>query len=584
MTGPKPPSPVPNESPRSDRELDELAGLDTEVSDAVDDGGFRLTRRRAIGAIGIGAAGIGLPAGLVGAQARRNGRGDDGDDDGGGGNRDGRNPTRGGRDRGRGDGNGDGGDGPGRFSRLFDDHPPFAELDDELTEQLVELGRPGGLLDAGDPLEVGPIRLITEPELSPNNPDNPNNTAGTTFMGQFLDHDVTSDGASRLGQPTSVRRSVNLRSARFDLDSVYGGGPDESPQLYRTDDRFQFRVESGGLFEDVPRDGNGVAVIGDPRNDENLIISGIHVAFLRFHNAVLERVRGEGFDGFEAFDRARRLVRWHYQWLILHQFLPQFVGQDLVDDILTNGRRHYTPNRPSIPVEFQTAAYRFGHSLIRPSYRANLAGDDGEPFFALVFDPDTFGQPDPDDLSGGHRAPRRFIGWQTFFDFDDGEVKPNKRIDTRISTPLFQLPMAAIPSQRGEPIGPLSLPTRNLLRHITWGIPSGQDAAVAMGAPILAAADLTDIDAVAPRLAGNTPLWLYVLREAELLADGLHLGPVGGRIVGEVFIGLLQLDPTSYLSAEPGWRPTLPSGSGDGDFRMADLLTIAGVAPVSRGQ
>jgi len=377
---------------------------------------------------------------------------------------------------------------------------------------------------------------------------------------------------------------VNLRSARFDLDSVYGGGPTESPQLYQGDDRFKFRVESGGLFEDLPRDGSGAAIIADARNDENLIISGIQVAFLLFHNAVLDRVRTDGLDDQAAFDEAQRLVRWHYQWLILHQFLPQYVGQAMVNDIMANGRRYYTPRRAAIPVEFQTSAYRFGHSLIRPSYRANLAGDNGDPFFALVFDPSQFGQPDPEDLAGGHRAPRRFIGWQTFFDFDDGEVKPNKRIDTKISTPLFQLPMGAIATSRGEPIGPLSLPTRNLLRHITWGIPSGQDSASAMSAPTLAAADLADIDGIAPRLAGNTPLWLYILREADIMAEGLHLGPVGGRIVAEVFIGLLEMDPTSFLAAEPGWRPTLPTRIGGSDFRMADLLTVAGVDPTSRGQ
>ncbi len=546
--------------------------------------GIRVTRRRALGAIGIGVAAVGAPG--LAAAAERAVPGDSGRrGDGGGGDR----AERDGREPGDRDGRGDRDDrdrepGPGQFIRLFDDHPPFAEPDDELTIMLTELGKPGGILDAKDPLEVGPIRLITEPELSPDNPDNPSQSAGSTFVGQFLDHDITSDGTSRLGQPESVDRSMNLRSARFDLDSVYGGGPGESPNLYRSDDRFQFRVESGGLFEDLPRDGSGTAIIADARNDENMIISGLQVAFLLFHNRVLERVRAEGLRDQAAFDEARRLVRWQYQWLLLHQFLPQYVGQSMVDDVLNNGRRHFDPRRAAIPVEFQTSAYRFGHSLIRPSYRANLAGDDGEPFFAPVFDPTQFGVSDPEDLAGGHRAPRRFIGWQTFFDFDDGEVKPNKRIDTKISTPLFQLPMGAIATSRGEPIGPLSLPTRNLLRHITWGIPSGQTVAATMSAPTLAATDLADIDAIVPRLAGRTPLWLYVLREAEVMADGLHLGPVGGRIVAEVFIGLLQMDPGSYLSAEPDWRPTLPARGGVGDFRMADLLTVAGVDPTSRGQ
>src|SRR5215216_7547549 len=117
----------------------------------------------------------------------------------------------------------------------------------------------------------------------------------------------------------------------------------------------------------------------------------------------------------------------------------------------------------SIPVEFQGAAYRFGHSLVRPSYRANLAGDGGRPFFGLIFDPAEEGKADPDDLRGGARAPRRFVGWQTFFDFGDGEVKPNKLIDTRLSTPLFNLPMSAIASHDL----PTSLPQRTLLRALT---------------------------------------------------------------------------------------------------------------------
>ena len=531
-----------------------------------------LSRRKLLGGLAAGGVALGVP-GVAAAQRR--GDGDGGRD------RDGGRNGRGDGDRGgRG---GRGADGPDRFSRMFDDVPAFQEVDDELTVMLATLGAPGGILDANDPLEEGPIRLITELELSANNQNNTAQTAGSTFIGQFLDHDVTRDSGSTLGRPTSLRRSTNLRSAQLDLDSVYGGGPGDSPDLYESDDPFMFRVESGGLFEDLPRNAEGQAIIADPRNDENLILAGIQVAFLKFHNAVLERVRASGASGEAAFEEARQTVVWHYQWLLLHQFLPEFVGQAMIDDILANGRQHYTPNTPRIPVEFQTSAYRFGHSLIRPSYRANLAGDDGEPFFGMVFDPSQFGVDDPEDMSGGHRAPRRFIGWQTFFDFEDGEVKPNKRIDTHISTPLFQLPMGTIDTSRGEPIGPTSLATRNLLRHITWEIASGEQIADAMGVPRLTPGDLSDIVDVAPRLEGATPLWLYVLREADLAADGEHLGPIGGRIVAEVFIGLLEMDPTSILN-NAGWRPTLPSSAADGDFRMTDMLTIAGVDPESRGQ
>ncbi|MGI9623919.1 MAG: peroxidase family protein, partial [Acidimicrobiales bacterium] len=417
--------------------------------------------------------------------------------------------------------------------------------------------------------------------------DNPMNTAGATFMGQFIDHDITMDAGSRLGRPESVRRSMNLRTGRLDLDSVYGGGPAESPELYSTSDQLLFNVESGGRFEDLPRDNDGAAIVADGRNDENLIIAGLQVAFLLAHTSIVERTRsselGDPNSGF-VFAEAQRVLRWHYQWIVLRELLPQFVGAVMVNDVLTNGRRYYTPDSAQIPVEFQTSAYRFGHSMVRPSYRANLAGDNGEPFFGFVFDPTEFDNPDPADLNGGSRAPRRFIGWQTFFDFADGEVKPNKRIDTKLSTPLFQLPMGAISTVRGEPIGPMSLATRNLLRHITWGIPSGQQLAEVMSTAPLAADDLADVTDISPELGAATPLWLYVLREAEVVADGLHLGPVGGRIVAEVLIGLLELDPTSFLNVDPTWRPTLPSRLGSGEFAMADLLTVAGVDPESRGE
>ncbi|MGH1491240.1 MAG: peroxidase family protein [Acidimicrobiales bacterium] len=474
--------------------------------------------------------------------------------------------------------------GPDKFTRIFYARP-FAEPSDELSEALVELSRPGGILDANDDLEAGPVELIVNPTHSVNNPNNPTHTAGTTFIGQFLDHDITRDANSVLGRPQSLRRSLNLRTARFDLDSVYGGGPSEMPELYEDHDPLRFKVESGGLFEDLPRDSSGTAIIAEPRNDENLMISGIQVAMLKFHNAVLDYARHTtGLVDQQLFDHAQRIVRWHWQWLIVHEFLPLIVGQEMVDDVMANGRRYYRDRSARMPVEFQGACYRFGHSMVRPSYRANMAGDNGKPFFGMVFDANELGEPDPDDMTGGRRAPRRFIGWQTFFDFGDGEVKPNKKIDTTISTPLFRLPSMTIDRARGSDLGPTSLATRNLLRQITWQLPSGQSIARRMGVERLSRSDLADFGQFGARLDRSTPLWLYILREAELMAEGHHLGPTGGRIVAEVFIGLLEMDPTSYLAAEPNWRPHLPSGGGRGHFAMTDLLTAARVDPTSRGQ
>ncbi|MDQ4132196.1 MAG: heme peroxidase family protein [Actinomycetota bacterium] len=470
------------------------------------------------------------------------------------------------------------------FGRMFPRLPPFAAPSPALTEALIDFGRPGGFLDAHDDLAAGPVDLIVNPALSVNNPNNPNHTAGLTFLGQFMDHDVTFDVGSQLGVPADPKTSPNGRSPRLDLDSVYGGGPTGSPGLYDPADNAKLRIEEGGTFEDLPRRDDVSAIIGDPRNDENLIIAGLHSAFIKFHNRAVDKVRTTTRRNALDFDRARRLTTWHYQWIVVHEVLPAFVGQALVDDILRRGRRVFRPTpEVFIPVEFQGAAYRFGHSMVRPSYRANLAGDtEQRAFFGFLFDPTLDPSDDPDDLVGGVRAARRFVGWQTFFDFGDGEVKPNKRIDTKLSTPLFTLPLSAI-SSRDLPV---VLPQRTLLRHITWSLPSGQMIARQMRETPIPAADFAELSGYGLSLDTSTPLFHYVLKEAELLQDGLRLGPVGGRIVAEVFLGLLELDPDSYLNARPSWRPTLPtrSGSVTGDFGMADFLCWAGVDPEARGQ
>ena len=469
-----------------------------------------------------------------------------------------------------------------RFTRLFPKLQPFAAASPQLTTALLDIGRRGGMMDANDNLAAGPAALIVDPGLNLHNLNaaRPDATAGTTFMGQFMDHDMTFDTRSPLNVPTNPHHSANARTPAFDLDSLYGRGPVADPQLYDSSNRAHFKVESCGEFEDLPRTADSRALIGDPRNDENLIIAGLQAAFLCFHNNVVDHVRAsnrkESPD--QIFDKARRLVTWHYHWIILHEILPSFIGEPLVSALL-NRRGHRLRGQPGMPVEFQGAAYRFGHSMVRPSYRANLAGDNGGPFFAMIFDPAAEGQRDPGDLRGGCRASRRFIGWQTFFDFSDGEVKPRKRIDTKISTPLFNLPLGTIAT--GMP--PTSLAQRNLLRHVTWELPSGQDVARAMGKPALTAGDLGELAGYGLQLENSTPLWYYVLKEAEVFEDGQYLGPVGAGIVGEVIVGLIDDDHASFLSAEPAWRPSLPS-SVPGTFRMIDLLAFAGVAPTDRGQ
>src|SRR6266545_4242438 len=424
----------------------------------------------------------------------------------------------------------------GRFGRLFPTLPPFAADTKLIRDALAELGAAGGPMDPGDDLS-DPITLITDPAKSLHNPNNPTITAGFTFLGQFLDHDMTFDPTSSLARQQDPESIRNFRIPALDLDSVYGGGPAASPQLYdRTVDggRTTLLTEEipGSVAVsidkatrlDLPRNSQQVALVGDPRNDENLILS---------------------------------------------EFLPKTVGQAMVDDVLTNGPRHFKwRNDPFIPVEFSVAAYRFGHSQIRPSYRGNFgtsASDPAKQFFAFIFDPTAADPNDPADLRGGRRASRRFIDWQTFFDFGDGRVRRNKKIDTTLSTPLFNLMGQAA----GEPV---SLVTRNLLRNLMMEVPSGERVARAMKLPVLAPADLDDLEHF--HLKERTPLWFYVLREAQVTAGGEQLGPVGGRIVAEVIIGLIMGDRQSYLRQEPDWTPTYGSS---GSFTTVDLLKAADV-------
>jgi hypothetical protein len=451
--------------------------------------------------------------------------------------------------------------------------PPFAPPTSDITAALLNLGRRGGLMDAHDEISAGPLALIVDPSLSRNNRDNDEHTAGVTFLGQFLDHDMTFDTTSRLGEPTNPRTAPNARRPYFDLDSVYGDGPAGSP-LYTTPTigrSFAWNGVAGSRICRAMRRGAPLSrILVTTRTSSSL-------AF-RSRSAPQSDRRSDPAEppGLSADDVFREAspATWHYQWLILHEVLPLFVGSDIVNGVMASGPQFYSPapGQAVIPVEFQIA-YRFGHSMVRPSYRANFTGDNGEPFFAMVFDANP-GAGEPDDLRGGLRSPRRFVGWQTFFRFPgfEGDVRPNKRIDTKLSTPLFDLPLGIIPT--GAP--PTSLAQRNLLRHLTWQLPSGQAIAAAIGAPVLRESDLAELGPIHPQFVTSTPLWYYVLKEAEVIEDGRHLGPVGGRIVAEVFVGLLRADRDGYLANQQDFTPWL--GRIPGSFHMIDLLELAGVA------
>ena len=237
----------------------------------------------------------------------------------------------------------------GRFGRMFGKLPPFAADTPNIRHALLDIGKLGGIMDVKDDLTQGPVKLITDLSLSANNSNNPRLSARMTFLGQFLDHDMTFDPTSSLERQADPEQIANFRTPTLALDNLYGTGPGASPHLYdqRAGRGIKFLVEdigTPGKF-DVPRNSQGTAIVGDPRNDENLTVSQLHLVFLKFHNAVVDHVQAElGLtDTGEIFTEAQRIVRWHYQWIILHEFLPLTCGDEIVDDLQPFGLDSRTP-------------------------------------------------------------------------------------------------------------------------------------------------------------------------------------------------------------------------------------------------
>ena len=435
-------------------------------------------------------------------------------------------------------------DAEARFGLLFKKLPAFTPPDDLLTSLAVSMTDPRG--PGQDPSDHDQF-------------DNTDITAGYTFLGQFIDHDLTRDTTPMPLQQIDPRGLKNFDTPMFDLGSVYGLGPTADPQLYDPARPGYLRVdEHDGLF-DLPRADDGTAYLGDPRNDENLVIAQLHVAFLRFHN----QLRDEGLS----FDQARRITTWHFQWLLVKEFLPRICGQRVVDALFALGTKvpWYRPKntlRPMMPIEFSVAAYRFGHSMVRPEYEMNDAHT--FPIFSVPGDP-------RDDLRGSRPiASGQRADWTYFFDIP-GRSRPDglnfsRLMDTRLAMPLHDLPPTVVPRD----ITPLftDLAERNLLRGKRLGVTSGQDVAKALQQPVLTNAQLGLTD---PRWGGKAPLWFYLLKEAELTQGGRRLGTTGGLLVAGTLLTLLFLDPTSYVHASPRWTPSTTP------FTVGHFLQRAGV-------
>ena len=307
--------------------------------------------------------------------------------------------------------------------------------------------------------------------------------AGFTYFGQFVDHDLTFDPTSTLGRHNVAEELPDFRTPRFDLDSLYGSGP--------MDDAFRYdwgtpqdrgvkllvgRNPEGPEFaaEDLPRNQQGRALVGDPRNDENLVISQLVLLFIRFHNKVVDQVRRDNsaMSSPEVFVEAQRLVRWHYQWIVKHEFLPLIVGDDLAD-VEPSHFAWDEATGPFMPVEFSVAAFRFGHSMVRDDYKLNDRHPNVPTLVPRVKSGPT--------LAGFRRCPRGLeIEWKHFF-FIDPATRPqmSMRIDASLAKQLAHLP----------PDG-ASLPYLNLRRGNDLGLPRGDAVAEKLKVEPLSKAEL----------------------------------------------------------------------------------------------
>jgi len=403
------------------------------------------------------------------------------------------------------------------YARMFPELPSF-----QADEQFLHaLGRVGGICDCGD---------------TDDSPDHLGNTAaGWPILGQFVAHDITAD-RSVLRSHTNTAELRNARSPQLNLECLYGDGPIGHPFLYQRDDPAKFLLGLSGA--DLQRNSEQTALIGDPRNDSHMLMSQLHLAMLKAHNTFVDEARLIGVTNDRVFDEAARQLRWHYQWIVLNEFLPALVGQALAGQVVREGPQWFRPDHSVfIPLEFADAAYRYGHSQIRDRYQLNLESDP-VPLFP--------------DLLGFRAVPRQHrVDWRLFFDAPGVKLaQQSKKIDGKLVRALIELPVAVTGECEIEAYH--SLAVRDLQRGQGVGLPSGEAVACHLGISPLTK---DQVGIASTGWNGETPLWFYILREADVCTGGNQLGPVGGLIVAEVLVGLIDADTTSFRRSQQEWRP-----------------------------
>jgi hypothetical protein len=468
----------------------------------------------------------------------------------------------------------------GYYSRLFAEPTrPISSSDEEKLTRLAEAMR---------------YDIEREGTLTPR--------VGYTYFSQFVGHDLTHDPTPLDGPYSDPEQTQNDRTPYLDLDHVYGSGPQHSPNIYRGEPGAELLKLGASTptayHRDLPIE-NGSILLGDEedrRNLDNLILRQLHVLFLKFHNEAVKQLSAnpptiigiENLGGADIFARAQQLVRWHYQWIVRHDLLPRILHRTVWNQQnRTAWVSSQHDNGFAIPIEFSIAAFRFGHSMVRNAYSLNCHQKrlTLSALMALGHRP----SPIPDDF---------LIEWGRFFDGlpASGPVASSSFIDTSIVAPLHDLSPSIIRlgSRMERSVEPLRLPLRTLLRGARAKLPSGQEVANALVrrgvikpedrlTPAQLTQDICNRSGSVLRDVGleeNTPLFYYLLKEAEVVADGLTLGPIASSIVAAVIEGALEADPDSYVSViGPDWKPPkwrFPNGLDEQVTSVIRIIRLVG--------
>ncbi len=489
--------------------------------------------------------------------------------------------------------------------------PIFPEVAEARYSRLY----PGG----GKPHDIHDLEKLVCLMVDESDQDNPRTMpSGYVYFGQFVDHDLTLDNVGAFDATPFPEKTRNYRTPRLDLDLLYGKTPGSTPsELYIEGERLRLgnmwdadKRAAVGPEGDLCRDANGLAQVIDLRSDENLVQAQMHVLWAKLHNCLIDLAAEQpellrGIPAGTHFERVRQLVIWIYQWVVVYDFLPHFIRNQFWHDVFCRRQlRLYAeiarPTRTpfALPIEFTVAAYRFGHSMVRNGYELNRTYG-MNPTAKMLMDMTAQGGGINSDRP---QLPNTFvIEWNLFLDGAGKTFNRGARIDTYISKDLFGVKPETValygPVRLNARSGlnlcgfeGMLLPYLTLVRGSNMHLPSGEQFADFFGLPRIdgevGASDDLQCVLKSEGFREHTPLWYYVLREADLGAIDepgprdrkpmQKLGEVGSRIIAETFYQVLMADRDSILNAGRHWKPpetdltkqlnSLPS--------VADLVTL----------